>query len=223
MSVDGVAAEIGQTFDPEVARVEIDGVPLPVRPDLVYYLLYKPPGVLSTADDPQGRPIITDLVPASPRVFPVGRLDSDSEGLLLMTNDGELANLVTHPRYGVEKTYVGRVKGHLGRSAIRRLTDGVDLEDGVATALRARTLDRLGDESLVELVMAEGRKREVRRLLAAVGHPVSHLVRTAIGPLSDRGLPAGQWRNLSVVEVRSLYSAAAKSWDDASPPTSEPE
>jgi 23S rRNA pseudouridine2605 synthase len=212
VEVDGDPARIGQIVDPDAATVSIDGIRLPIRPDLVYYLLYKPPGVVSTAADPGGRPIVTDLVPEAPRVFPVGRLDVESEGLLMMTNDGDLTNLVTHPRYGVEKTYVARVEGSPRRSELVRLTEGIDLDDGPAAAVRARVLDRSGGESLVEIVMAEGRKREVRRMLAAIGHPVTRLVRTAIGPITDRKLRAGKWRALSIDEVRSLYSAAGEAW-----------
>lgn len=210
VTVDGAPAHLGQKVDPESARVEVDGIPLPVRPDLVYYLLYKPPGVVSTADDPQGRPIVLDLVPTQPRVHPVGRLDADSEGLLLLTNDGELTHLVTHPRYGITKTYVVRVGGVPDRAALRRLTEGIDLEDGPARALRARLIDRFAGEALVEVVVAEGRKREVRRMLEAAGHPVTALVRTAIGPVSDRDLGPGRHRRLSLSEVRALYAAARR-------------
>ncbi len=210
VSVDGVVAHLGQKVDPELARVEVDGVRLPVRPGLVYYLVNKPPGVTSTTADPHATRPVTELVPAEPRVFPIGRLDVDSEGLLLLTNDGDLANLVTHPRYGVEKTYLARVRGRPDRDAMRKLAGGVDLEDGPAAALRAKLVDRHGDEALVEVVMGEGRKREVRRMLDAVGHPVVRLVRTAIGPLRDRGLKPGEWRPLTVAEVRSLYEAAGR-------------
>lgn len=221
VTVDGNRARIGQVVDPNSARVQIDGIPLPIRPDLVFYLVYKPRGVVSTAHDPGGRPIVTGLVPDTPRVFPVGRLDADSEGLLLLTNDGELANLITHPRYGVEKTYVARVKGRPRRAEIVRLTTGVDLEDGPAKAVRARALDQSGEETLIEIVMTEGRKHEVRLMMSAIGHPVVRLVRTAIGPVKDRGLRAGEWRHLAVGEVRSLYSAARAAWEDASAPNSE--
>ncbi len=223
MTVDGNPARIGQVVNEDSTRVLIDGVPLPIRPDLVFYLIYKPRGVVSTAHDPEGRPIVTGLVPEAPRVFPVGRLDADSEGLLLLTNDGELANLITHPRYGVEKTYVARVRGRPRRAELVRLTKGVDLEDGPARAVRARALDQSGDEALVEIVMTEGRKHEVRLMMSAIGHPVVRLVRTAIGPVKDRGLRAGEWRHLAVDEVRSLYSAASAAWEDAPAPKSEPD
>lgn len=205
--MDGQPAHLGQKVDPEIARVEVDGVPLPIRPGLVYYLLYKPVGVVSTASDPQGRPTVVDLVPPDTRVYPVGRLDADSEGLILLTNDGDLAAHVAHPRHAVPKTYLARVAGSPGRKALRSLTAGVELEDGPARALRARLVGEQGGEGLVEVVMGEGRKREVRRLLAAVGHPVLALVRTAIGPVHDPALPPGTWRHLTLDEVRSLYMA----------------
>ena len=201
-------AHLGQKVDPATARVEVDGVRLPVRPGLVYYLLYKPAGVVSTADDPQGRPTVVGLVPADTRVYPVGRLDIDTEGLLLLTNDGDLTALVTHPRHGITKTYLARVAGSPSKQALRALEDGVILEDGPAAARSARLVDTLGDEALVELVMGEGRKREVRRMLEAVGHPVAHLVRTRIGPIQDRSLGPGTWRHLTLGEVRTLYREA---------------
>lgn len=203
--MDGEPAHLGQKIDPQTARVEVDGVPLPVRPDLVHYLLYKPLGVISTADDPHGRDTVVDLVPDHPRVYPVGRLDADSEGLLILTNDGDLANHVMHPSNGVTKTYVARVAGTPGDAAMARLRSGVELDDGPARALQARVLSSTRTEALVELVMGEGRNREVRRLLDAVGHEVTALVRTAIGPITDRALTAGKWRALTVDEVRSLY------------------
>jgi 23S rRNA pseudouridine2605 synthase len=208
VTVDASPAHLGQKVDPDRARVLIDGVPLPIRPGLVHYLVNKPAGIVSTVDDPRGRPTVIDLVPRTTRVYPVGRLDADSEGLLVITNDGELTAAVTHPSHGVTKTYVARVHGDVGRGVIRRLTDGVDLDDGPARALSARVLDRHGGETLVEIVMGEGRKREVRRMLTVVGHEVLGLARTAIGPIRDPGLRSGEWRLLTAEEVRSLYRAA---------------
>lgn len=205
VSVDGRPAHLGQKVDPELARVEVDGVPVPVRPGLVHYLLYKPTGVVSTASDPQGRPTVVDLVPTATRVYPVGRLDADTEGLIILTNDGELAARVSHPRHGVTKTYVARVEGNPGRAALRALQEGVELDDGRGAARSVRLVGAQGGEALVELVMGEGRKREVRRLLAAVGHPVRALVRTAIGPVTDPTLQPGSWRLLTAAEVRALY------------------
>ena len=205
--MDDEPAHLGQKIDPDVAIVRVDGIPLPVRPDQVYLLLNKPPGVVSTADDPQGRTTVVDLVNANTRVYPVGRLDAASEGLILLTNDGALTELVTHPSHGVTKTYLALVEGTPSESSLRRLRDGVDLEDGPAAAKSARIIDRHDDRSLVELVMTEGRKREVRRMFDEVGHPVARLVRTAIGPIADRAIKPGEWRDLSIEEVRGLYAA----------------
>ena len=193
-----------------MSKVAIDGIPLPVAPGLVYYLLYKSLGVVSTADDPQGRPTVVDLVPAETRVFPVGRLDADSEGLLLLTNDGDLTLRLTHPRFGVHKTYVVLVEGVVRDADIRRIVAGVELDDGPAAAVAARVRDRRADESLVEVTMNEGRKREVRRMMEVVGHPVIRLVRTGIGPLRDTTLRPGDWRALDVSEVRALYAAGTE-------------
>ena len=204
-----MTARIGERVDPGAAKVEIDGIPLPIAPELVYYLLYKPVGVVSTADDPQGRPTVVDLVPARPRVFPAGRLDADSEGLMLLTNDGDLAHVVTHPRFGVHKKYVVLVDGRVEPRALRALMDGVDVEDGPAAAISAKLLDVSGDTSLVEITMGEGRKRIVRRMMDAVDHPVRRLVRVAIGPVRDGDLTPGAFRALTVDEIRSLYASEA--------------
>lgn len=205
--MDGVPAHLGQKIDPSVSKISIDGIPLPIDPGLVYYLLYKPLGAVSTADDPQGRTTVVDLVPTDTRVFPVGRLDADSEGLLLLTNDGDLTLRLTHPRFGVHKTYVVLVEGVVREGDIRKIVAGVDLDDGPAAAVAARVRDRRVNESLVEVTMNEGRKREVRRMMKVIGHPVIRLVRTGIGPLRDTTLKPGDWRALGVTEVRALYAA----------------
>ena len=222
VTIDGVRAAIGQKIDPETAAIAIDGIPLPVRRDLVYLLVNKPAGVISTASDPQGRRTVVDLVAAEHRVYPVGRLDAESEGLLLLTNDGDLAHRLTHPSFGVEKTYTALVEGRVGDAAVRRLCEGLDLDDGRAVAIRARVVDRRPDRTLLEIVMGEGRKREVRRMCEAIGHRAERLVRTAIGPLRDPRLASGHSRPLTLDEVRSLYAAAGAPWDDAVPPE-EPE
>jgi pseudouridine synthase len=214
VSVDGRTAVLGDRADPESARIEIDGIPLPVAPELTYYLAYKPAGVVSTRSDPQGRPTVVELVPATPPVYPVGRLDADSEGLLILTNDGDLTQLLTHPSGEVPKTYTVLVAGEPDKQSLRRLTAGVVLDDGPAAALRARLIGRRRGEALVEIVMGEGRKREVRRMCDAIGHPVHRLIRTAIGPLRDADLRPGTWRALTLAEVRSLYAAAAEVHDD---------
>jgi len=207
VSVDGRTAHIGEKIDPVTARVEIDGIPLPVAPDLASYLVYKPVGTVSTADDPQGRPIVVDLVPDTPRVYPAGRLDADSEGLMVLTNDGDLTLRITHPRFGVHKTYVVLVSGVVEASTIRRLSTGLDLDDGHAAAISARLIDQSQGTSLVEVVMGEGRKRIVRRMMDAVGHPVRRLVRTSIGSVKDGSLSPGAYRALTIEEIRGLYEA----------------
>lgn len=200
ITVNGQRARLGLRIDPENDTVEVDGIPVGLRADLVYYLLNKPPGVVATASDPQGRPTVVAMVPDHPRVFPVGRLDADSEGLLLLTNDGGLTHRLTHPSFGVEKEYLAHVQGHPSRGALRRLREGVELDDGVAQAV---TVSR-PEPSVVRIVVREGRNRLVRRMCEAVGHPVIRLVRIRIGPLVDRKLPPGEWRELIQREVRDL-------------------
>ena len=213
MTVDGEVAILGRRVDPAAARVEVDGVLVPVAPELVYYLLNKPAGVVTTADDPQGRPTVLALVPNDPRVFPVGRLDRDTEGLLVLTNDGALAQVLTHPSHGVAKEYVAEVEGGTPRpGALRALRQGVELDDGMTTPAEVGVLSA----GVLRLVIHEGRKRQVRRMCAAVGHPVRRLVRTRIGPLRDTSLAPGRWRTLSAREVRSLAAAAS------SPPPGPP-
>lgn len=203
--VNGEVAALGRRVDPAVDVVDVDGVVIGVAPGLRYLLLNKPVGVVTTASDPQGRPTVVGMVPDEPRVFPVGRLDTDTEGLLLLTNDGDLAHRLTHPSHGVDKEYLVWVEGHPTRGALRRLREGVELEDGVTAPARAS----LVSPDLVRLTIHEGRNRQVRRMCAAVGHPVRRLVRTRIGPLVDRHLGTGEWRDLSVDEVRSLEQAAS--------------
>lgn len=211
VTVDGAPAHLGQKVVPETAMIEVDGVRLPIRPGLVYYLVNKPAGVVSTAADPQGRPTVVGLVPGEPRVYPVGRLDADSEGLILLTNDGDLTNLLTHPRYGVAKTYSVLVKGVPSPDEVHRLELGIELDDGPAAAQSARLVDTSRNRARLEVIMGEGRKREVRRMCDAIGYPVVHLFRTAIGSLTDPGLKSGSSRLLTITEVRSLYSTAADS------------
>ena len=196
---------MGQRIDTATARVEIDGNLIPVAPDLVYYLLNKPDGVVTTADDPQGRPTVVALVPAEPRVFPVGRLDRHTEGLLILTNDGALAQLLTHPSHGVPKEYVAEVAGGTpAPGALRALRQGVELEDGPTAPAEVGVLA----EGVLRLVIHEGRNRQVRRMCDAIGHPVQRLVRTRIGPVRDTKLAPGRWRALSVEEVRALAASA---------------
>jgi len=215
VEVNGEVASLGRRVDPEQDRVAVDGVTIPVRSGLVYYLLNKPAKVVTTAHDPEGRPTVVDLVPGEPRVFPVGRLDWDTEGLLLLTNDGELAHGLTHPSRGVPKTYLVEVSGVPGRAALRRLREGVDLEDGRTAPARARLAQTTPTGAALEIVIHEGRNRQVRRMCEAVGHPVRRLVRTRFGPLRDHRLAPGQWRPLTPAEIRSLYGAIQLKFGDA--------
>jgi 23S rRNA pseudouridine2605 synthase len=211
VTIDGAVARLGDRADPEHQQIALDGVPVVARTDLVYYLLNKPRGIVTTAHDPQHRPTVVALVPDEPRVFPVGRLDVDTEGLLLLTNDGELAQLLAHPRHGVDKTYLVEVEGDATESACARLREGVELEDGMTAPARVRVVSRARGRSAVEITIHEGRKRQVRRMCAAVGLPVHRLVRTRIGPLSDTRLAPGSWRHLRPSEIRALYEAAHSS------------
>jgi 23S rRNA pseudouridine2605 synthase len=188
-------------------------LPLPLASELASYLVYKPVGTVSTVDDPQGRPTVVELVPAMVHVYPAGRLDADSEGLMVLTNDGDLTLRITHPRYGIHKTYVVLVAGAVEPATLRRLSDGIELDDGPAAAVSARLLDQSESRSLVEMTMAEGRKRIVRRMFADVEHPVERLVRTAIGPIRDGSLKAGDHRTLTIEEIRALYTAGQEATD----------
>jgi 23S rRNA pseudouridine2605 synthase len=183
-------------------RVEVDGQEVE-RQRLRYVLLHKPAGTLTTARDPQGRPTVVELVPDEPRVVPVGRLDADTTGALLLTNDGQLAHRLAHPRYGVEKTYVAEVEGDPDEEALQRLRDGIELDDGPTAPARAR---RLGP-GRVELVLHEGRKHQVKRMLAAVGHRVTLLHRSAYAGLTLKGLEPGACRELEPSEVEQLRCA----------------
>jgi 23S rRNA pseudouridine2605 synthase len=210
VSVNGEVAQIGLRVDPMSDRIAIDGVPTPIRQDLVYYLLNKPRGVISTASDTHGRPTVVEMVPPQPRVFPVGRLDSDTEGLLVMTNDGDLTHLLTHPRHGVEKSYLVEVEGTPSPGALRLLRQGVQLDDGVTAPARVA----LVSPSSLKITIHEGRNRQVRRMCAAVGHEVVRLVRYRIGPIEDHRLAPGDHRIITAQEVRELYAAASPRLSD---------
>jgi 23S rRNA pseudouridine2605 synthase len=205
VEVNGVVVGLGAQVDVSHDIVTIDGAFVPLAPDAVYYVLNKPAGYVTTAHDPQGRPTVVDLVPPEPRVFPVGRLDLDTEGLLLLTNDGELTHRLTHPSFGIEKEYLAEVEGTPSRGALRRLREGVELEDGRTAPAKVA----LVHPNLLRLVIHEGRKRQVRRMCAAVGHPVVRLVRVRIASLVTGSLAPGQWRTLDGDEVRALAAAAA--------------
>lgn len=203
VTVNGEVAVLGRRVDTGADRLAVDGVPVVVDPTLVHYLLNKPAGVITTAEDPHGRSTVLQAVPAEPRVFPVGRLDLDTEGLLILTNDGDLTHRLTHPSFGVEKEYLAEVEGSPGRLALRRLREGVELDDGPTAPAAAA----LVAPALVRITIHEGRNRQVRRMCEAIGHPVRRLVRTRIGPLAERRLAPGEWRALTAEEVRSLYEA----------------
>ncbi len=209
VQVNGEVAVLGRRADPERDAIVVDGVPVPTRADLVYYLVNKPVRVVSTVHDPEGRPTIVDLVPPEPRVYPVGRLDWDTEGLVLLTNDGDLTHRLTHPSFGVEKEYLAEVDGVPAPAALRRLREGVELEDGRTAPARVTLAQERSEFAALVIVIHEGRNRQVRRMCDAIGHPVRRLVRTRIGRLADRSLAPGEWRQLDVTEVRALYEAVA--------------
>jgi len=222
VTVDGTTAVLGQRVDPDTARIAVDGTPVTTRAGIIYYLLNKPTRVVTTADDPQGRPTVVDLVPSEPRVFPVGRLDFDTEGLLVLTNDGDLAQVLTHPSHGVDKTYLAEVDGKPTLATVRALSTGIELDDGPTAPARVRIVQQHGERTALELTIHEGRNRQVRRMCEAVGHPVRRLVRTRIGPVRDEHLAPGEWRLLNPAEVRSLYDAAGEKPAPSKPTPSKP-
>jgi pseudouridine synthase len=202
--VNGAPGELN-TFVERGDRVEVDGTEVaPQR--LAYVLLHKPRGTVTTASDPQGRPTVVELVDLPERVVPVGRLDADTTGSLLLTNDGPLAHRLAHPRYGVEKTYDVEVEGRPDGNALRALAEGVELDDGLTAPARVR---RLGPSRL-ELTIHEGRNRQVKRMCEAVGHPVLRLHRSAYAGLTVEGLEPGRWRELEPSEVELLKSRPAR-------------
>jgi 23S rRNA pseudouridine2605 synthase len=198
--VNGDVAILGRRVDVERDTVEVDGVRVGVAPDLTYYLLNKPKGVVTTASDTHDREIVTELVPDEPRVYPVGRLDMDTEGLLLITNDGDLTHRLTHPSYGVEKEYLVEVDKPVSRNHLRQLREGVELDDGLTAPAKASGVT----DTVFKLTIHEGRNRQVRRMSKALGLNVTRLVRVRIGELADRQLKPGQWRELTLDEVHRL-------------------
>lgn len=209
VSIDGVVVrELGLRVDPRTAVIHVDGLRVQLDADIVTLALNKPRGVVSTMNDPQGRPSLARYVADRPqRLFHVGRLDTDTEGLLLLTNDGELANRLTHPSYEVMKTYLATVEGRVKPGVGVRLRAGVELEDGPVTVDSFKIVDASPNETLVELVLHEGRNRVVRRALEAVGHPVVRLVRTQIGPVRLGHLRPGQTRELTGRDLGELMAA----------------
>ncbi len=210
VEVDGeVVTRLGTKVDPRTAVVRVAGKRLPPVSAHVYLVLNKPRGVVSTMSDPEGRATLTDFVVDRPeRLFHVGRLDTDTDGLIILTNDGDLAHKLAHPSYEIEKTYVAEVAGVVTRTTLRALTDGVTLEDGPVQVSSARVISSHGERSIVELVIHEGRNRIVRRLLDQVGHPVQRLTRTRIGPVELGQLKRGRLRELDRTELGTLLDGA---------------
>jgi 23S rRNA pseudouridine2605 synthase len=208
VTVNGRRASLGDKVEAETAEIHVDGERVVTNTKLVYIAMNKPRGVVSTMDDERGREAIADYLGNVPqRVFHVGRLDADSEGLLLLTNDGTLAHRLMHPSYGVAKTYLAEVAGPVPRAVGRQLLKGVDLEDGPAKVDAFKLVDAVQRTALVEVVIHEGRKHIVRRLFEEVGHPVSRLVRTAIGPIRLGDLKPGRTRRLTNAEIAALFKA----------------
>ena len=210
VTVDGEFAELGKKVDPETSQVEVDGLKIGIRQDLVYYLLNKPVGVITTSKDPQERSTVVDLVPTHPRVFPVGRLDADTEGLILLTNDGDLTHYLTHPSFGIEKEYLVQVEVKPSRNAIRELRQGVELDDGITAPAKVS----LVDDKLLKIVIHEGRNRQIRRMCESVGHPVKRLIRSRIGPIVDRSLRPGSFRELTNHELKSMRKILLKDFSN---------
>ncbi len=218
VTVDGrKVRELGTKVDPQAQQVTVDGQPVKMeRP--VYWLVNKPRGYLCTNEDPAGRPRAVDLVPhVEQRVYTVGRLDEDSEGLLLLTNDGDLAHRLTHPRFGVEKTYVVQVAGHPSRDDVQQLLKGVWLSDGHVRAQRVKVMKSQGDSTWLQVVLSEGKNREIRRMLARLNHKVLRLRRVAIGPVQLDQLAKGKARKLSLLELNKLRRIADKADGAAAP------
>ena len=199
-----VVTELGTRVDPETDTIRVDGSRIPAPRKHLYLALNKPRGVVSTMDDPEGRPDLTQYLPRKQRLFHVGRLDTDTEGLLLLTNDGELAHRLTHPSYEVPKTYLVDCEGLLDNRSLRRLEKGVKLDDGPAKADRVKLVTRSDARSMISLTLHEGRNRIVRRMMDAIGHPVRQLARTSIGPVRLGQLPVGETRELTRQELGEL-------------------
>lgn len=219
VTINGAVAALTDTVGAR-DRVELDG--RRVAPErLAHVLLHKPAGVVTTARDPQGRPTVVGLVRRPVRVVPVGRLDADTTGALLLTNDGPLAHRLAHPRYGVEKVYEADVVGVPDAADLRRLREGIDLDDGRTAPARARLLRRRAGGARLELVLHEGRKHQVKRMCEAIGHPAVRLHRPRYAGLTLEGLPPGAWRELSAAEVKALRSEAETSRRPRTPGAAE--
>ncbi len=207
VTVNGEVATLGRKVDAASDDIRVDGERINVDTDLVHVMLNKPQGIITTVDDPKGRPTVVDLVTLNQRVYPVGRLDADSEGLLLLTNDGDLTHRLLHPSHEVEKIYVALVGGIVKARTVDALLAGVELEDGLARPRAVEVLESKHDQTLVQLTLTEGRKHEVRRLMEAVGHPVKRLARVAFGGVELGDLRQGNWRFLTHQEIARLHAA----------------
>jgi 23S rRNA pseudouridine2605 synthase len=206
VTVNGDVAMLGRRVQPDTDLVEVDGAPIGVKPGLVYYVLNKPAGVVTTSADTHGRRTVMDIVPSEPRVFAIGRLDLETEGLLLITNDGDLANRIAHPSQGIDKEYLAEVEGgEVAAGKIRQLREGVELDDGVTAPAKVSQ----PEPGVLRIVIHEGKNRQVRRMCDAIGHPVRRLVRTRIGPMSDRSLQPGEWREWTSAERNAMVAAVA--------------
>ena len=208
IKVNGERAQLGRRVDPSKDIVEVDGSRYPLDTELVYYLMNKPVGVVTTAADPEGRTTVLDLLDPQVRVWSVGRLDVDTEGAIVLTNDGELTQALTHPSHGIPKSYLAEVAGGIKERTLQRLARGVDLEDGPTAPAQVGLVERLPSGSLVEITVIEGRNRQVRRMFEAVGHPVRRLARVAIGPVRLGRLKPGTVRRMSPTEVQTLFRAS---------------
>jgi 23S rRNA pseudouridine2605 synthase len=210
VEVDGeVVTRLGTKVDPRTAVIRVNGKRLPPVSEKVYLAVNKPRGVVSTMSDPEGRRTLQDLVADRPeRLFHVGRLDTDTAGLIILTNDGDFAQRLAHPSYEVDKTYVAEVDGEIYRRTLKQLLEGVTLDDGPVTVSKARIIEAGKDKSIVEIVIHEGRNRIVRRLMDHIGYPVRRLTRTQIGPVVLRGLLSGEMRDLTLDELGELLDNA---------------
>lgn len=206
VTVNGEVVVLGRRVDPENDEIEVDGAPIGVKPGLVYYVLNKPSGVVTTSADTHDRRTVMDIVPDEPRVFSIGRLDLETEGLLLITNDGQLANRIAHPSHGVDKEYLAEVAGgEVSAGRLRSLRDGVELDDGTTAPAKVSQ----PSPGVLKITIHEGKNRQVRRMCEAIGHPVTRLVRTRIGPMQDRTLQPGEWREWTTEERNAMVAAVA--------------
>ena len=197
-----VVNKLGAKVDPDEDRIEVDGKIRQIKKHYIYIIMNKPKGILTTVKDQFGRPTVIDLLKGvNERVFPVGRLDKDTEGLLLLTNDGVVTNKLTHPKYEIKKTYIAHVKGLVKDKSTKALERGIILKDGITAPAKVKIIKMLKESTVLEIKIHEGKKRQIRRMCSAVGHPIIHLKRTKIGLLTLKGLKTGEWRFLNKIEI----------------------